>query len=372
MTEQTTDQQLPAIQLNTKANLLKELSEDIPQNDFGLPDYYYRTDLLPDMTHMEETQRIEYLQMAAVELDYSQGYPLLPTGEPFWSQLPHEPPEAYRAFVAYMDTPRPENRRISSHVLKNKPHPLECGVASAEAQSARVALGDMPIRQLHLLTDLLGLTMEKVLTYVHTYCWAGRVKAYDLFTAAAHKKRRQQRRMDLEDDHYDKANFLMQRAYAQLMGTFDHLATLDEDDPDKFSAMKPKDLLDMIDKMAKLQRVAVGLTANGASAASAAKDATPANANLEVIMRTLAKATGDEVKKDTNSDTTKQLLQDPAALQQAQELIIRMGDMGAGRTSALDRQNGSQGTQDSIDTALVSVGADEEDLFEENFDVSTL
>src|SRR5665213_54949 len=98
--------ELTSSTLPKRALAFKTLNQDIPNNDFGLPQYYLRADLIPsDILDMDDAEKTDTVDMAAVELDYSQGFPVTPVGEPFWGCLPHEPVEAHRAFVAFLDLP---------------------------------------------------------------------------------------------------------------------------------------------------------------------------------------------------------------------------------------------------------------------------
>lgn len=291
--------------MSPKAQTMKDLCNKIPNNDYGLPEYIYRADLIPALDDLSLQESTDYLEMAILELDYSQGFPALTDGEPFWAQLPYEPIEAYKAFIAYLDLPRAPSQRLGTN--DGSAHPLGAG-----------DLNKVPVRQLHLLKNIIGETTDKLMSHCYMFYWPQRVRAYDLFIVAIHNKRKEQRLMELEDDHYTTASKFL--AYAEH--TLEEIFT----DPDSVG-LKPKEAIDLMVKMIQIQRISVGASPMGATHGKGNNNGIPMHANLEVIMRTIAQQAGIENQKDPCEDTTKLLLQDPKALQQAQELIIRMSNM---------------------------------------------
>ena len=298
--------------LSYKAQEMKALSEYIPLNEYGLPEYIYRGDMIPNLTEMSQAERTAHLDAAIIALDYSQGFPTLLNGEPFWGQLPYEPTLAYKAFIAYLDLPRSPNQRLGTN--DGSEHPLGVGNANK-----------VPVRQLHLLKNVLATTTATLMSYCYTFYWPQRVRAYDLFTVALHSKRKEQRLNELEDDHYTMASKFM--GYAETV--LESILT----DPDS-EGLSPKEAIDLLMKMVQVQRMSVGASPMGATNGKH-EGALPQNANLAVIMRTLVENSGVATKKDSGVDTTKLLLMDPEVLEVAQDLIIQMGDLGnAGRGDA--------------------------------------
>src|SRR6185437_1996462 len=118
----------------TKVNVLREAARRLGTNSLGLPDGFYRPDLLPTDREVLERNRqrakrrqgttpqsptqtasasINYnpadyevdddvLEMAYTPLEYDQGFPQLPDGRPFWEQMEFEPDDAFTAFQAYV------------------------------------------------------------------------------------------------------------------------------------------------------------------------------------------------------------------------------------------------------------------------------
>ena len=115
-------------------------------------------------------------------------------------------------------------------------------------------------------------------------------------------------------------------------GTLDF--DMDEDNEEFWSLLTPKTAIDFMKTLTQLQRVSVGLPAGGPLPAGPNQSANGL-ASMEVILRTLHHENVDPQLQDvsvTNDDgekVTAELLQDPVALQTAQELIIRLSSNGA-------------------------------------------
>lgn len=294
------------LELNTvppRAITFKALNKEIPNNDFGLPQYYYRADFIPsDILAQDDVEKSDTLASASVELDYGQGFPVTPTGEPFWGQLPHEPADAYRAFKAFLDLP-----------LRDE-----------------VKGGPAAVRQMHLLQTELATTTAALLEYSYIYYWGYRSRAYDLFKAASHSKLKEQRLTAAENEHYDLACRYIAYTTEYLEGVFK--------DPDS-NGLKPRDAMDLMLKMIQVQRLASGAAPfTNPNNNYTNPNAIPQGATLEVILRTLAQQSGmlpaagtdpnDPNAKASLENMTRKLLLDPAALMQAQELVIKVGNTG--------------------------------------------
>ena len=276
-------QQLVPLALTPKAQILKDLLETIPTNDYGLPEYLYRADLL-DMDESATTQ-----DNAIMMLDYSQGFASLPNGDSLWLQLPYEDPIAYSAFKAYLEMPRSADPNLSA-----------------------------PVRQLNILKPLTGKSSTELLSWSYMFYWPQRARSYDLFLIASHTKAKEHRMAHVEDSHYNRAQKYIEFAEAHLQDVFS--------DPEAHD-LSPKEAFDMMFKMMQIQRLSVGLSPNGAHA-NKDVNAMPVNASMEMILRTVAKNAGI-IGADNKAATnlTQQLFQDPDSLVQAQELIIKMSNM---------------------------------------------
>lgn len=293
--------------LTPKAEMFKKLNEGIPNNDYGLPTYYYRADILSpeliDPEHTSEDEQSDFLEAAIIDLDYSQGFPVTPTGEPFWGQLPYEPSEQYRAFIAFLELP-----------------------TRGESNG-----GPQAVRQMHVLCTQLNTDTRQILESSYLYYWQVRARAYDLFKAASHAKLKERRLMSAEDEHYNMAAQYIAWANTFLTNAFQ--------DPES-AGLKPKDVMDLMHRMIQVQRLSAGASPFSQALNKNDTNPLPQNATLEVILRTLAQNSGlittntsaadaAAEQEATQEDLTKKLLQNPEMLQQAQELIIRVNTDGS-------------------------------------------
>lgn len=291
--------------ISPKAKVLKRISTEIDINDFGLIAYFYRADLVPmpmeaaNPNNSADTMAFDFdaefraaLQTAIVELDYSQGFPALPNGEPFWHQLPHETDAAYRAFVHYLDMPRIKGTHNGAVNATNA------------------------VRQVHTLKTTVGLPPHELLTMSYLYYWQQRALAYDFFITAAHSKKREYMLQDVENEH-------LRLAESYLRYTEDYLTQVFQD-PDKYG-LSPKDAISLMTKMIQVQRISLGASPTGEKGNK--EGGVPSGAPLEVILRTLVQQAGiTSTTGAKEEDLTKQLFNNPKDLAQAQELIIRMGN----------------------------------------------
>jgi len=305
------------VPMNAKAAVMKRLNGDIPSNEYGLLEYIYRADLIPTaMDELPTKERTDYMEAAIIELDYSQGFPTLPDGEPFWAQLPTEPGEAHRAFIHYLDMPR-QKTTISGNI----------NAANA-------------VRQVHALKDIVGQSTHTLLSYAHMYYWQQRAMAYDLFITASHNKRREYMLQDVENEHLATSAKFIKYAEQFLDAVFA--------EPEKYE-LKPREAMDLLLKMIQVQRLSLGATPFGQKSGKTENEL-PQNASLEVILRTLVQQSGAGVKPSQQAeDLTKQLFDNPDDLRQAQELIIRLGDAKNPRTGRNTRTGNNSPGNINID-----------------------
>lgn len=285
---------LATLELMPKAVIMRKINKDIPNNkDYGLPEYIYRCDLLPDdLLDMAPNDRDAHLENAIIDVDYDQGYPTLSNAQPLWSRLPCEDSTAYRAFTMYLDMPRPQNGEAT------------------------------PVRQIHMLCTLAALPIETLMSYAYMYYWNQRAQAYDSFTVASHAKMKEHRLLAVEAAHYEMADSFVSKVRGRLEDILS----------DKEADISAKELLDIIKFFAQLQRLSLGAQPFSAGMAKN-ENALPLNASLEVIMRTLNVNSGNTANQQLNKqDFTKQLFDNPGDLEQAQELIIRMANQTNPRT----------------------------------------
>lgn len=279
------------VMLPPRAHTMRTMAKTIPLNDFGLPSFFYRADLVP--AHVEDApidEQGEFLDAATIELDYTQGFPMLPDGEPFWGILPGEPIEAHQAFRTYI------------------------GMVKNDGEFAS------PVRQLHVLKLQTGISTATLIAWLHTYFWTTRAQAFDTFEAVSQKRLKAYRLKSAENKHYLLAEGMIDQSIEYLQRAFA--------DPEA-AGLKPADAIRLLEKMAALQRVSCGASPTGPGPVggkgdpNVESDTTP----VEVIFRNIAQRSGQitEAQRGNDAqDVAQHLYSNPDALQNAQELIIRM------------------------------------------------
>lgn len=269
--------------IESRADLIMALTNNLPLNDMQLPRILYRGDLLDwrlfsgnssDQNPTDRYQAMqEYLDAATLHIQYHEGFPALQTGEPLWAKLPFESQEHYNVFTAY------------------------CTMPGA--------------RQTQKLINLTKGDHNQILTWFHEHYWNIRSRCYDMLNVIHAAKQREQRILACEDDHYLQAENMFKRLVNMLPEVeWDHLRT----DPEKF--------ISVLEKVIKLQRVSLGLSSMG----NVNDKREPRTESLEITMRKIAAPNNLQLNENDGgvSLDIKQLLKDPGALSTAQELIIRM------------------------------------------------
>lgn len=233
------------------------------------------------------------LTAAFVPLDYSEGYPTL-DGNPFWFQFTFEPSDAYSLFEAYLGQYKTGARQL-------------------------VQIMDSPL----LNTLEQKPTLARLEELFHTYNWSGRAKAADMFFAAHRRKERERIAAETEDAHYLVASRMMSLCDAYLTQNGDEL----------IETMTPKAFIEFLKTATTLQRVSIGLPANGGPSA---EEKGLQGKSVDVIMRTIAHNNGHtndgnvaengEIsgKPVTKEDKLAEILRDPRLTQMAQEVIVRL------------------------------------------------
>lgn len=262
-----------------RGDALVHMSRTIPSNEYGLPLYYIRSDML-DLPRIIHTGHVpqDVVDSAAELLSYDDGYPTLQSGSPYWSQMPHEPHQTYLLFQRYLDLAETEGIRLIDSLARLEHTPL-----------------------------------DQVRQYFQEFYWSSRARAYDLFIVAADAKRREVRTRKTENSHYETAGKFL----AQIAGLITE---------DKLNEMDAKGLLDALESMVKIQRLSLGLTGQNASTVN--RDMSPAS-SVEVILRQLTKNSGPEQEGAESFQSRLALLMtDEATAMQAQELIVRATGAG--------------------------------------------
>ena len=285
---------LDASRMMTKWQLVEQLTASLPMNEWDLPEFVYRADMLdhalvaeginafhgvtrddasptPTITSPMEGRSagiqeiVAHLNAARVDLTYHEGFPAV-EDRPFWQRLPYESEQAYDAFIFY----------------------LEQGGARK-------------------MTDLSAYDMGDVKQWFHTYYWNFRCKAFDLYRTVDATRRKLHRMISTEDSHYKIAE--------RLLASLDNI-TQSSDFMDKLASMDPDKVIGVLDKIIKIQRISSGLNANGGTFEQVKPQQA---ATTNIIMQQI---TEGHVKKDEGADEFDMLVEDPSLVDMAQNLII--------------------------------------------------
>lgn len=269
---------LPAIPKPTRGLAIEHLSRMIPKNEFGLPIYYIRSDLLdlPSLLLYGSISRDE-VDAASELINYADGYPTLNSGVPFWGRMTHEPDLNFRLFQRFL------------------------------------ALNELEgIRLVDTLARLENIELPRILEYHKEFYWTARARAYDLFIVAAEAKKREALTRKAENNHYNTAGTILEKILARFENEGDEL----------IEKLEGKELFDLFEQIVKIQRLSLGLT--GQNASSTPKELTNPGQTVEFIMRNLLKNSGtnDQGGADIRSRLALLMGSEDTALS-AQEIIIR-------------------------------------------------
>jgi hypothetical protein len=256
----------------SRGDAVRILTKDIPLNQFGLPEFFIRSDLLNFNGYISQDD----VDAASIGLFYQEGYPTTEDGRAFWNQLPHEPMQAYLLFQKY--------------------------ISQAESQG---------IRQLELLAVEEDVDLEILRQYSLEFYWSPRARAYDLFIIAAETRKRQIRTRKMENKHYDKAGELL----AGLEKKFET--------DDWWEELSAKEAIELVDVLVKIQRLSLGLT--GMNASSLPKQPLPEGASPQQMLEQLTKGS-QAGNRDTEGFQARleSFLADDDQGMQVQEAILRL------------------------------------------------
>lgn len=270
--------------LVAKGQLFKVLNAQLELNQYHLPNYIYRADLIPlNYREFPPEQKLNVLDAAALQISFMHGYPAFGDVVPIWEQLPSEPHEAFSAFMNFLELP--ENSKY-----------------------------DNPVRMLNALQTITSLALEEIEAYAHIYYWHQRSRAYDLFIVACHRKQREFRIMSIEGKHFVMAERMLDKVQRLADKKLDQAL----EDPDTDDT-KIKDLVDMAHKLVQVQRISVGLAAAGTQQI----DLGPKHAPSNDVMQHVAKESGANQQTSRTAEMDN-LLASPDDLAKVQDLIVRI------------------------------------------------
>lgn len=262
---------------STHGEAIQHLSNTIPTNEYGLPLYYIRSDMV-DWTSIDSYGYLDYdqLEVACEALQYTDGFPTLRSGSPFWSPLAHEPYDAHILFKQFLALDEITGIRLLDDLSTQENVPLD------------------HVRELSL-----------------EYFWSARARSYDLFIVAAEAKRREVRTRKTEDSHFTLAGGILEKVVNRI-----------NNNPDLIEKMDAKDLFDLFEQMVKVQRLSLGLT--GAQASTNNNMPMNPGSSVEFILRRLTKDVGLSGDAQGNiQERLKLLMSDEGTAMMAQELVIR-------------------------------------------------
>lgn len=277
----------------TKGEVFRILNQSIPLNNFHLPDHIYRADLIPETILNEPPgDRALLLDGAALQIGFDHGYPAINETTPLWDQLTGEPEDAFGVFLAYLELPEKSN-------------------------------SDNPIRLLPLISTLTSLPLKQITDWCHMFYWHWRARAYDLFLIASHRKQREQRAMTIEGAHFRESEKLLNKVLLLANKKIDQEIVDITGDPEAMSDTKIKDLVDMATKLVQVQRISVGLPANGVISGSIQLDG-PRHTTVEETFKHIAKEGSSEQVSTQRPAEMDALLAAPDDLTRVQEMLTRI------------------------------------------------
>ena len=260
----------------SRAQVIANFTKKIPLNDYGLPRFLYRTDLIPNnILSKEPFEQEEILSSSALLINYHEGFPAFDDSKPIWYQLGFEGDSAFSFFHNYL-----------------------------------IMQEETGVRQLTALEYSSNAVEGSLLDFFHMNYWKFRAKAYDLFVTAMHEKRRLQRMMKCEDDQYILAENLIKKCATFFEGM-------------DWETMDPGVVARFIPQLTEIQRRALGISmgpkgANGNEPSRAA--------SLELIIKNISVGADPDSEggQDLSSQSLDILLDDPEVAKIAQELIVKM------------------------------------------------
>lgn len=281
--------------IRSKGDVFRILSNQITLNQYHLPDHIYRVDLIPedilDSHKYSQQEKNLILDSAALPLSFEHGYPSINETQPLWEQLPAESPDAYEAYLMFLELPQK-----SQH--------------------------ENPIRMLPMISTLTDTPIQTVTEWCHLYYWHWRARAYDLFLTVCHRKQREQRIMSIEGKHFSMAEALLQKATDLVTLKIDQELKAFGEDSDAQTETKVKDLISTIKDLVSVQRISVGLPATGPLQAQIKLDG-PRNTTPEDTYKAIATEGAGSQQQSQRPQEMDNILANHEDLTRVQEMLVR-------------------------------------------------
>lgn len=235
-----------------RVSVFREISTKIPINEFGLPEFLYRADLIPaDFFELPFDNQTTVLRNAVIPLNMDEGFPSFEHRKPIWERMDHESATHFMWFEQYRNQPY-EHALLAEKTNKNGHH------ASGLGDIRR--LDSLKLPQMNGSTTQSGGSaggigeISELFVY---YFWPHRCLAYDYFRIIEQEKQRERQILSTTNTHFLKASQLFDKLYD---------AILKEEGEDGILLLRDLDgqkAVNVLEKLVKIQRVSLGLNMNG-------------------------------------------------------------------------------------------------------------
>ena len=288
--------------LPQRLQTILKLNNAIATNAYGMPKVIYKADQIPaDYFERPPKEQQHLIELATVEVSYSEGLPVITDHGLLWEQLPWEPAEAYLAFSNYIKLHESHGYRALNLLLNEHP---TANLPSHEQLNPEVRQE----RQ-----EFLTLMRE----YHVYYCWSLRARAFDSLAQAAYERLRERRALQTENYHYLQTDNLIKKFVSEIDNVLGNRSKWDElSIPEFIKSMKT---------VMELQRVSVGLPAAAPPSVTELQHPdSPHGHSLETRLKLQARRQAAVEDPEANADKTLDIVMDsPELLAMAQELIAQ-------------------------------------------------
>lgn len=228
------------------------------------------------------------LQKAYVPLNYDEGYPMTPEGQPFWQKLPCEPIDAYLAFQGYLEQGTSGGRqlfvlssninlqqRIAALRTQRTEHTHAVKAQEAQGYPYRPNITSSPLEGSGFIpssTNLLdsnseclhGASHDEFVEWFYLYHWDWRARSHDLFYVESIRKSREMLALQLENTHFSDSAKLYSKLLAFINPDpsnpeFKPYFLDGEGEPLFWKNLTSKTALEALKLVTQLQRISIGL-----------------------------------------------------------------------------------------------------------------